>query len=685
MGKHTRTWGSWIAATVLALAGGLAIGGDVAAQQGPQTERVLIRFRGLPTAADQALVRGAGGQVHHAFTIVPVIAATVPAAALTGLQHNPRVELIEIDGLFFANDTELDNAWGVGHIGAGTVHGGGVTGSGVNVAVLDTGIDYDHPDLSGNYAGGWDFVNNDNDPKDDHGHGTHCAGTIAAADDDSGVVGVAPGANIYALKVLGADGSGNYSNMIAALQWCTNNGIHVTSNSYGGSTDPGTSVRQAFEAAEAAGIVNVVSAGNSGNPKGKGDKVGYPAKYDACIAVAATDDQNRRASFSSTGPTVEIAAPGVAVNSTVPSFVSSTGYAAWNGTSMACPHVAGVVALMIDKGIADSNGNGRISDEIRAGLQSTATDLGDPGRDPHFGFGLVNAVGATSLNQAPSVIINSPSNGAAVPNGTQVTFQGGASDVEDGDLSASISWSSDHDGALGTGASVVATLSSDRIHTITASVTDSATTTSTAVITVVVGNVNLPPVVTITAPGSGSSFVQGTPVGFTGTATDAEDGDLTGVIVWSSTLDGYIGTGGAVSSSTLSLGTHTITASATDNGLATTVATIALTITSSAPPALTVTVTTDLPSYPAGTKKAYITAHVTSGGSPVMGASASVVITTAGGTTLSASGTTDANGDLRVSYRINRGRDGVGTYTASADASKSGYTAGSGSTTFEIE
>ncbi|MBU2052676.1 MAG: S8 family serine peptidase, partial [Nanoarchaeota archaeon] len=150
------------------------------------------------------------------------------------------------------------------------------------------GIDYNHPDLKSNYKGGYDFVNTDTDPMDDHGHGTHVAGTVAALDNGIGVVGVAPEANLYALKVLSSGGSGSYSDVIAALQWCVNNGIQVTNNSYGSSGDPGTNVKEAFDNAyNIHGIIHVAAAGNSGNPPGRGDNIIYPARYDSVIAVAA--------------------------------------------------------------------------------------------------------------------------------------------------------------------------------------------------------------------------------------------------------------------------------------------------------------------------------------------------------------------------------------------------------------
>lgn len=171
----------------------------------PVGVRVLIAFRDLP---DAALVRRAGGNVRYAYQIVPAIAATLPQVAVDRLRSHPAVALIEPDAQMWAIDAELDQTWGVDRIDAEIVHAGGNTGSGIRVAIIDTGIDYLHPELDDNYAGGSDFVNGDADPMDDHGHGTHVAGTVAAEDNGIGVVGTAPGAQLYALKVLGYDGSG---------------------------------------------------------------------------------------------------------------------------------------------------------------------------------------------------------------------------------------------------------------------------------------------------------------------------------------------------------------------------------------------------------------------------------------------------------------------------------------------
>ena len=445
--------------------------------------KVIIEFTDLPGPAEQALVRAFGGEVDHTYTIVNAIAATVPEVALAGLSRNPHVTGIEPDVKIYKSG-EIDNVWGVLRIGSGEVHNSGNTGQGIKVAVIDSGIDYNHPELDGVYEGGYDFVNNDNDPMDDEGHGTHVAGTIAAEANGTGIVGVAPGARIYALKVLGSDGSGSFSDVIAALEWCVANGIQVTNNSYGSSVDPGSAVQVAFDSSYDAGVLHISSAGNSGNPPGRGDNVGYPGNYSSVMAVAATDSSDSRAKFSSTGPGVEISAPGVSILSTYP----GGGYATASGTSMASPHVAGVAALVMASGTTNPA-------TVRSILISTADDLGAVGFDEKYGFGIVDAPEASGttpgpVNEAPVVNILSPADGSNFESGATVAFSGTATDAEDGVLSGQISWTSSLDGPLGNGASLTAVLG-DGTHTITATVSDSDGAASESSVTVTIGN---PPV-----------------------------------------------------------------------------------------------------------------------------------------------------------------------------------------------
>jgi len=374
-----------IAGVVVALVFSL-VGPVAMAAQPPEKVDVLIRFDRQPGPSEEGLVHGAGGCIKYTYHLVPAIAASVPEAAIQGLSRNPRVTIIEPDIAVYATDGELDDTWGVKHIGAGTVHDAGNKGAAVKIAIIDSGIDYTHPDLSANYVGGYDFVNDDLDPMDDYGHGTHVAGTVAAADNGFGVVGAAPEAEIYALKVLDSNGSGYYRDVIAALQWAVDNGIQITNNSYGSSLAPESTVEAAFDAAYAAGVLHVAAAGNSGNPPGKGDNVEYPARWESVIAVAATDQSDSRAKFSCTGSAVELSAPGVQVNSTL----LGGGYGEGSGTSMASPHVAGTAALVIAAGITANN------DELRQRLVDTAYDLGVPGLDAKYGYGLVDAVAAAA-------------------------------------------------------------------------------------------------------------------------------------------------------------------------------------------------------------------------------------------------------------------------------------------------
>lgn len=300
-------------------------------------------------------------------------------------------KILEVDYPTFLAADSPD--WGVRRIQAPEVWKK-TTATGIKIAVIDTGMDYTHKDLQGRYAGGYDTVNEDSNPFDDHGHGTHVSGIIASTLDGAGLAGVAPGVQILALKALGSDGSGFISNVVEAVDWAMNNGAQVINFSLGTTFDSKTLESKLNEAA-AKGIVLVAAAGNT-----NGGSLLFPAAYGSVISVSATDSNDNFASFSSVG--AEIAAPGVSVESTVP----GNGYAFWSGTSMASPHVVATVALML----ANKQTN------IRQNLQNTAIDLGSPGKDSLFGYGLVHAKPAALGEDvlAPVVTFLSPENNSAV-------------------------------------------------------------------------------------------------------------------------------------------------------------------------------------------------------------------------------------------------------------------------------
>ena len=259
------------------------------------------------------------------------------------------------------------------------------TGDGVRVAIVDTGIAPRHPDLR--VYGGVSYVPGQRRWYDDNGHGTHVAGTVAALGNNRGVIGVAPKARLYAVKVLNRSGGGRMSSILNGLAWCYRRRMHVVNLSLGSlayTHDPRVYSRayeQAGKKLRRRGILAVAAAGNSGNTRQP--YVNNPARCPSFMAVSAIDCQRRRASFSSYGPQVEICAPGVKVWSTSPPNT----YSQSSGTSMASPHVAGVAALVRAR-------RAWTGDRVRVHLWKTALDLGTPGRDWLYGFGQVNALRA---------------------------------------------------------------------------------------------------------------------------------------------------------------------------------------------------------------------------------------------------------------------------------------------------
>ncbi len=307
----------------------------------------------------------------YEFETIPVLSVELNPEDVASLESDPSISYIEED----AEVTTMAQSipWGISRVQAQSAHNRGVTGSGVRVAVLDTGIST-HEDL--NVRGGVSFVAGEPGYQDGNGHGTHVAGTIAALNNSVGVLGVAPNAELYAVKVLGASGSGSISGIAQGLQWAGDNGMHIANMSLGSSA-PSATLEQAVNAATSRGVLVIAASGNSG-----AGSVGYPARYANAMAVGATDQNNNRASFSQYGAGLDIVAPGVGVQSTYP----GNRYASLNGTSMATPHVAGVAALVKQKNPSWSNV------QVRNHLKNTATNLGNTNL---YGSGLVNAEAAT--------------------------------------------------------------------------------------------------------------------------------------------------------------------------------------------------------------------------------------------------------------------------------------------------
>ena len=421
--------------------------------------KVIVTFDGPPDRASEQAIERAGGKVGRRLGLVNAIAADVPRGRIKQLAADRGVRRVELDARLTAfdhgpdtGDHEYENAWGVEHIGSAVAHAAGVRGAGVKVAVIDTGIDYIHddpddtpyvvdPEFSSNYRGGYDFANDDADPLDDNGHGTHVSGILAAEKNGYLVVGVAPAVDLYALKILDANGEGDVSNLILALQWALDNDIDVVNMSLG-THEVSPALAAAVQAAHAQGLLMVAASGNV-NPLSWeelffGCPVAYPGAYPEVLSTTFTNGNDALTGFSCTGPEVDFAAPGDQVHSTVPTgtcmFCTPYGYSPQSGTSMASPHLAGTVALLLSQGIADGGPAGLL-DDVRSrlcstadtgfGVNSTPIPASDPRYPTYFGCGVVDADGAVLAGGPP-------------PNRAPVAGDDSAVSAEDGSVTVPV-------------------------------------------------------------------------------------------------------------------------------------------------------------------------------------------------------------------------------------------------------
>lgn len=599
---------------------------------GPIPGEYIVVLKKGHKVADVAVAHGLKARRTYSHALNG-FSGNIPEGRLQALKNDPRVELIEADVKMFAFAQTVPT--GVRRIGNSTAAkiDGLDERVNVDIAILDTGIDLTHPDL--NVYRGVSFTSDSATGNDGHGHGTHAAGSAAALDNGFGVVGVAPGARLWALKVLDNTGSGSLSAILQGVDYVTQRAgeIEVANMSLGGQGSS-SSLRLAIQNSVAKGVVFVVAAGNSSIDIYGGDSTFgtaddyFPASYPEVLTVSAMADTDGKsggvgtattsgaddtlATFSnwssrvvagnpvtSPGAGIDLAAPGVNIYSTY----KGGAYGTMSGTSMAAPHVAGAVALYISQYGRATTAGGVAN--IRQALINAAEPQSGWGINPTNPFrsdynpeGLLRVSGIAGTPVAPTVPANNK------------------------------------------------------------------------------------PTVNITAPVNGFTVNAGTAVSFAGTASDVEDGNLSAKIVWSSNINGQLGIGAAVSV-ILSSGTHTITARVTDSGGSVATSSITVVVKSPVSASLSsVTVTDKAFYYNRGTVE--IGAIVNDGSKPVSAAAVRMTLRTATGKSVVADAVTDGSGVATFRYVLNSKRDGTGVFSVSTTATRSGYNAATSSTTFTV-